>query len=383
MSRSLVLMSADDLPAGRSLAFLNGHPNVCCLRPCQGPCRSIESQHDCEEHPLVVYYCGINDLHFGADVEVPVANLRRFHSQLREALPNTKLLVLAMNRSPLHYALGMQHKIERSNQLIQQLAEEQRFECVDLFSQEPRFAYDTSLYAWDMLHFTPSGYSILGRMLRPYLCEPDKMDRTMGVTLDTSGEPYTHLLIYAGNSILMSEYASAIALEDSRITCRNDVYAPCPKGQVLKDEEMLPYGCQGERCTAQECCWDAGTCSDFLNGTNISAQSKGCADGYIALQNPPEFCAGTQCNSSDCCLQTAEAMGSVEIAAVSSSWDSIQVSWTVPTLNDCIFQEYQVQLLAENSSNSTWQDVAMGCSQLRDSCGSSCVVWSQEWPVVV
>ena len=29
------------------------------------------------------------------------------------------------------------------------------------------------------------------------------------------------------------------------------------------------------------------------------------------------------------------------------------------------------------------QDVAMGCSQLRDSCGSSCVVWSQEWPVVV
>jgi len=195
----------------------------------------------------------------------------------------------------------------------------------------------------------------------------------INVTLDTSGEPYTHLLIYAGNSILMSEYASAIALEDSRITCRNDVYAPCPKGQVLKDEEMLPYGCQGERCTAQECCWDAGTCSDFLNGTNISAQSKGCADGYIALQNPPEFCAGTQCNSSDCCLQTAEAMGSVEIAAVSSSWDSIQVSWTVPTLNDCIFQEYQVQLLAENSSNSTWQDVAMGCSQLRDSCGSSCV----------
>ena len=40
MSRSLVLMSADDLPAGRSLAFLNGHPNVCCLRPCQGARRN-------------------------------------------------------------------------------------------------------------------------------------------------------------------------------------------------------------------------------------------------------------------------------------------------------------------------------------------------------
>jgi len=31
-----------------------------------------------------------------ANLEVPVANLRRFHAQLREALPNTKLLVLAM-----------------------------------------------------------------------------------------------------------------------------------------------------------------------------------------------------------------------------------------------------------------------------------------------
>ena len=40
MSRSLVLMSADDLPAGRLLAFLNGNPNVCCLRPCQGARRN-------------------------------------------------------------------------------------------------------------------------------------------------------------------------------------------------------------------------------------------------------------------------------------------------------------------------------------------------------
>ena len=31
-----------------------------------------------------------------ANLEVPVANLRRFHAQLQEVLPNTKLLVLAM-----------------------------------------------------------------------------------------------------------------------------------------------------------------------------------------------------------------------------------------------------------------------------------------------
>ena len=39
--------------------------------------------------------------------------------------------------------------------------------------------------------------------------------------------------------------------QDSRITCRNDVYAPCPKGQVLKDEDeyffRIPGHCFGAR----------------------------------------------------------------------------------------------------------------------------------------
>eukprot|EP00435_Cladocopium_sp_Y103_P039219 s567_g10.t1 len=107
----------------------------------------------------------------------------------------------------------------------------------------------------------------------------------------------------------------------------------------------------------EECCTDAGTCSEFLNGTSLNASnsSNGCGDGFVAMQSPPEFCAGAQCQNYDCCLRTAEAMASVQTAAI--TWDSIQVTWSVPTLNNCTFQEYQVQLMAENSSNSTWQEM--------------------------
>lgn len=192
----------------------------------------------------------------------------------------------------------------------------------------------------------------------------------INASLDTSGEPYTYLLVYPGNSIGFAASALSVHFEDSRVTCRNDAFEPCPKSQVLKDEELLPYACQGERCSAQECCTDAGTCSEFLNGTGLNASvSTGCADGFVAMQSPPEFCAGPQCQNYDCCLRTAEAMATVQSTA--TTWDSIQVTWSVPSLNNCTFEEYQVQLLAENSSNSTWQDVT-SC-ELKDSCGSSCL----------
>ncbi|CAL1173978.1 unnamed protein product [Cladocopium goreaui] len=256
---------------------------------------------------LVVYYCGINDLHFGAEVEVPVANLRRFAENLREAMPTAKLLVLAMNQAPLHFALGLEEKIRRCNQLMHNLSVELGFEFLDLFVQEPRFAWDTDLYAWDMLHLNREGYAILGNLLRPHLAE--RMLR--------------YLLVYPGNSIGFAASALSVHFEDSRVTCRNDAFEPCPKSQVLKDEELLPYACQGERCSAQECCTDAGTCSEFLNGTGLNASvSTGCADGFVAMQSPPEFCAGPQCQNYDCCLRTAEAMATVQSTA--TTWDSIQ-----------------------------------------------------------
>ncbi|CAK9041630.1 Putative E3 ubiquitin-protein ligase HERC1 [Durusdinium trenchii] len=349
--------------------------------------------------PAVVYYCGINDLHFGAQAEVPAQGLRLFATRLRDALPETRLLVLAMNLSPLHFALGLVDKIRRGNQLMKELADELGFQFVDLFAQEPRFACDTQLYCWDLLHLTPAGYQLLAELLKPHLAVLLGENRagaavvsfgaavvsSFGTGMDRAGirrrsdttgalrqawippgSPTRaelgramrqrcigkHLLIYAGNQIGLSAFPQFIPLEDGKVTCQTDSFWPCQRSQVLKDEEDLPLGCQALRCTEEECCADAGTCAAFLNS---SANATGCAEGYVPLHAPPEFCARPVCTSSDCCLRSAEPVGNLLLSF--NTWDSIQVSWEVPQLHDCVFQEYQD---------------AQGC-QLKDSCGASCV----------
>ncbi|CAK9037582.1 unnamed protein product [Durusdinium trenchii] len=415
--------------------------------------------------PAVVYYCGINDLHFGAQAEVPAQGLRLFATRLRDALPETRLLVLAMNLSPLHFALGLVDKIRRGNQLMKELADELGFQFVDLFAQEPRFACDTQLYCWDLLHLTPAGYQLLAELLKPHLAVLLGENRagaavvsfgaavvsSFGTGMDRAGIRRRHIRFGCGSMRTLKNRSAAVLTggaavvpvfgilhdplrkkqafgpaphrlaerffavrekrghlqtstgfgsarhfqlhadgtkvtawtasfcvdrslpvresdicEDGKVTCQTDSFWPCQRSQVLKDEE-----CPTDRDweILGECCADAGTCAAFLNS---SANATGCAEGYVPLHAPPEFCARPVCTSSDCCLRSAEPVGNLLLSF--NTWDSIQVSWEVPQLHDCVFQEYQVQLALENGTNvtnATWQD-AQGC-QLKDSCGASCV----------
>ncbi|CAJ1359363.1 unnamed protein product, partial [Effrenium voratum] len=232
---------------------------------------------------LVVLYCGVNDLHFGAEPEVVVEGTRMFHQKLKEALPDTKLLVLQMNLAPAHFAVGLVPKIRRAKALTAQLCQEIGCECLDLFAQDPRFATDFSFYAWDTLHLSARGYARLGELLRPALRldsgESRKKDaHGAAVTLDTSGEPYTQLLVYAGNNVGLSNYSSAIPLEDGRTTCTSATYWPCARFQVLK--EAPPVGCAADFCTAEECCTAAGLCWDFFAGAqNASVTRRECRVG--------------------------------------------------------------------------------------------------------
>ncbi|CAJ1374821.1 unnamed protein product [Effrenium voratum] len=300
---------------------------------------------------LVVLYCGVNDLHFGAEPEVVVEGTRMFHQKLKEALPDTKLLVLQMNLAPAHFAVGLVPKIRRAKALTAQLCQEIGCECLDLFAQDPRFATDFSFYAWDTLHLSARGYARLGELLRPAL----RLDS--GVTLDTSGEPYTQLLVYAGNNVGLSNYSSAIPLEDGRTTCTSATYWPCARFQVLK--EAPPVGCAADFCTAEECCTVAGLCWDFFAGAqnasdNATDVGPGCAEGFVARAAPPEFCAGPICSSTDCCLRRAEPVVGVQLSA--GTYNSAQVLWDVPQFHDCVFAEYQVQVQSENTS---WQAIEL------------------------
>ncbi|CAK9037635.1 unnamed protein product [Durusdinium trenchii] len=313
--------------------------------------------------PAVVYYCGINDLHFGAQAEVPAQGLRLFATRLRDALPETRLLVLAMNLSPLHFALGLVDKIRRGNQLMKELADELGFQFVDLFAQEPRFACDTQLYCWDLLHLTPAGYQLLAELLKPHLAVLLGENRagaavvsfgaavvsSFGTGMDRAGIRRRHIRFGCGSMRTLKNRSAAVLTGGAAVV---------PVAEVLKDEECptdrdweilgvrqavagsgrpMPLDVQKVMCL---CMLHLSWCLSLEHWMRPDGDS----DDVMRAMPPSRGC-----------LRSAEPVGNLLLSF--NTWDSIQVSWEVPQLHDCVFQEYQD---------------AQGC-QLKDSCGASCV----------
>lgn len=122
---------------------------------------------------LVVCYFGVNDVHFGAGASEVLAGMQKFHAQLRAKLPeSTQVLVLAMNRAPLHDRLGLRDTIERGNDLLADwCAEQPNTTFFDPFGPHRRFSNDLSIYRYDLLHFTDQGYKLFAQAIKRKVVE--------------------------------------------------------------------------------------------------------------------------------------------------------------------------------------------------------------------
>ena len=117
---------------------------------------------------LIVLYAGDNDLAAGRTPEQVAADYAAFVALVRRALPETRLVYIAIKPSPSRWALA--GAMQRANALIAaQVARDSLAAFVDVFARmlgadgRPQPA----LYRADSLHMTPAGYALWRARLAP------------------------------------------------------------------------------------------------------------------------------------------------------------------------------------------------------------------------
>jgi lysophospholipase L1-like esterase len=122
-------------------------------------------------HPrLVVVYAGDNDLARGKTPENVYADFWAFCAKIHAALPQTRILFVAIKPSPSREKL--KDKIIAANALIAaECRNDQRLGYADVYTPmlDANGAMRPELFVQDMLHMNESGYALWTRVIGPLL----------------------------------------------------------------------------------------------------------------------------------------------------------------------------------------------------------------------
>jgi lysophospholipase L1-like esterase len=117
---------------------------------------------------LVCYYCGSNDINYGASAQTVVDNVVATYRTLRASLPDVKFAYLSIIKAPQKQ--DRWSVVEAANGLFKQLATQlPDFTFIDvnpLFlaaNGQPRWEF----YVEDQLHLTPAAYEAMGTLIGP------------------------------------------------------------------------------------------------------------------------------------------------------------------------------------------------------------------------
>jgi lysophospholipase L1-like esterase len=119
---------------------------------------------------IVVLYAGDNDIWAGKTPEAVLADFRAFRSAVHAALPQTKIIFLAIKECPSRAQVRAQDRA--ANRLIAaDCAAHPGCEFLDVDTPllTPAGGFRPELYRADQLHLSPAGYAIWARLLAPHL----------------------------------------------------------------------------------------------------------------------------------------------------------------------------------------------------------------------
>ena len=131
--------------------------------------------------PLIVFYCGENDISDGYSPKEVEANFKKFDELVRQYLPKTKILFLSMKPSLARWELWPQ--FVEGNQMIQKYIESKPHLHYFDTSKSMLTAEgtpDSTIFIEDGLHMNQIGYDRWTKELKPVLLS------IMGVSEETS-----------------------------------------------------------------------------------------------------------------------------------------------------------------------------------------------------
>ena len=119
---------------------------------------------------VVVVYTGDNDLNAGQTPEAVFTNYRAFRDKVHAALPETKIVFVAIKPSPSRWKL--REKALDANRLIRdEIAKGKNQIFVDVWT--PMLSEDgmprPELFLKDQLHLNDAGYAIWSKLVQPHL----------------------------------------------------------------------------------------------------------------------------------------------------------------------------------------------------------------------
>jgi lysophospholipase L1-like esterase len=119
---------------------------------------------------VVVLYAGDNDLWGGKTPETVLADFRAFRATVHAALPESRIIYLAIKESPSR--VRVREQIRRTNRLIAaDCAATPQCEFIDVATPmlAPDGGFRPELFRDDQLHLSAAGYAIWSRILAPHL----------------------------------------------------------------------------------------------------------------------------------------------------------------------------------------------------------------------
>ncbi len=119
---------------------------------------------------VVVVYAGDNDLNAGKTAEAVFANYRAFRDKVHTAMPETKIVFVAIKPSPSRWKL--REKALDANRLIRdEIAKGKNQIFIDVWM--PMLGDDgmprAELFLKDQLHMNDAGYAIWTKLVEPHL----------------------------------------------------------------------------------------------------------------------------------------------------------------------------------------------------------------------
>jgi len=116
--------------------------------------------------PLVVIYCGGNDIHAGLSAEQVFADYREFVSTVHAALPKTRIAYISIAPNPARWSEV--EKVKTANRLIAAWSgKDPRLQFIDVYSEmlgldgRPK----PDIFVEDGLHMNDKGYEIWTRVV--------------------------------------------------------------------------------------------------------------------------------------------------------------------------------------------------------------------------